>query len=460
MNDKNKIWGGRFKEDPDELMARLGRSVAFDQKLMRADIAVNQAWAAALADIGVYSREEADRVVKELEKIQKDFEKGELNFSPVDEDVHSANERWLTERLGDVGARIHTGRSRNDQVATDVRLWVREHLHRLDTVLQHCLQTLISLAEQHGQTVMAGQTHLRQAQPVSFGHYLLSYFFQLYRDYQKLMLAQQQNNKMPLGAGALAGSAFPIDRFALAKKLGFDGPTENSIDATSDRDNIISAVFTCAQIMLHLSRLAEDWIIWSSESCLYIRIHQRFATGSSMMPQKQNPDSLELVRGKTARVLGHLMTLMTLMKGLPTAYVRDLQEDKEPLFDSLEQTILCVQIIDGVLDSCEIDEQKMCDALDPALYATDVADYLVKKNVPFRKAHRAVGRMVQYCEKRNMNLEDLSLEKMQEFAPHLRDDVYSLFNPLAALEKRNLFGGTGPQSFLQQIKLAKKLLNG
>ncbi|MBN1997866.1 argininosuccinate lyase [candidate division KSB1 bacterium] len=460
MADKQKIWGGRFEISTDELMEQFGRSISFDQKLFHADIAVNMAWAQALAEIGVYSSEEADRVVEELDQIRKDFENGKLIFSPADEDIHSANERWLTERLGDVGARIHTGRSRNDQVATDVRIWIRENLAELSIALRDLQHSIISLAEKHGQTVMAGQTHLRQAQPVSLGHYLLSFFFQLQRDYERLLHALMDNDKMPLGSGALAGSAFPVDRFALAKRLNFEEPTENSIDATSDRDNITQVIYVCAQIMLHLSRLAEDWIIWSSESCLYIKIHQKFATGSSMMPQKKNPDSLELVRGKTARIVGHLVTLMTLMKGIPTAYVRDLQEDKEPLFDSLEQTILSVRIINGVISTCKVDAKKLLDSLDPALYSTDLADYLVKKNIPFRKAHQIVGRMVQYCEKQNIPLKDLSIEKMQEFSPLFQKDVLSLFTPLAALDKRNLYGGTGPVSLSKQINIAKKILNG
>ncbi len=453
-----KTWSGRFQKSTAALMEEFSSSVRFDQVLFDADIEVNQAWATALVDAGVYAPEEAEQVRSALDGIREDFHAGKLAFSPSDEDIHSANERWLTERLGELGARIHTGRSRNDQVVTDLKIYLRGETLQLQTVLHSLQKAVVDLAEKHIKTVMPGYTHLRQAQPISFAHYLLALFFQMQRNVDRLSEASRRCNKMPLGSGALAGAAFAIDREKLARQLGFDAPTENSIDTTSDRDFVTELLFVCSQIMLHFSRVAEDFIIWSSEACRFIEIDEAYSTGSSMMPQKKNPDSLELIRGKTARVVGNQVKLVMLMKGIPTAYARDLQEDKEPVIDSLDQTIRSVRIFTGVLETLKVNAEAMLSAIDPALYATDLADYLVRKGVPFRKAHEIVGRIIAFADQRGVSLGSLSTNDLQRFSDLFADDVQDLFDPLASIEKRNLFGGTGPASVAQQIKTAKTIM--
>jgi argininosuccinate lyase len=458
MAVEKKIWSGRFEAAADPLMEQFSHSLDIDQKMFDADIAVNQAWARALVTVGVYSAVEADQVRAALQDIQRDFHAGKLPFPESVEDIHSANERWLTDRLGDLGARIHTGRSRNDQVVTDLRIYLREQNLALQKTVRSLQSALVELAESHVETVFPGQTHLQQAQPVSFAHYLLALFFQMQRNIERLQQIYQRCNKMPLGAGAIAGSAFAVDRVALARELGFDAPTENSYDATADRDFVLEMEYTCAQIMVHLSRIAEDLILWSSEAFRFVRVDEQYATGSSMMPQKRNPDALELIRGKTARVIGNLVSGLTLLKGSPTAYVRDLQEDKPPLFDSLQQTWMSVTIFDRVLRTLTINADVMRAALDPALYATDVADYLVKRGMPFRKAHEIVGGLVQQAERSGLTLRELALKDYGEGSELFEQDVFDLFDPLVSMNKRNIQGGTGIQSVEQQIKTAKEML--
>lgn len=454
-----KIWSGRFSKATESVMEQYSYSLRFDQKLICDDIEVNKAWAEALVDVGVYTPEEAAQVVAALDSILQDFQSGQLEFSPLDEDIHSANERWLTGRLGDLGARIHTGRSRNDQVVTDLRLYVRRWLQQLSAAVFDVQNALLELARRHVVTVMPGYTHLRQAQPLSFAHYVLALFFQLQRDDDRIKQAGQRCNVMPLGAGALAGAAFAIDRVKLAIRLGFDAPSENSIDATSDRDLYCEVTYICAQIMIHLSRIAEDFIIWSSEGCRFIGIDDAYATGSSMMPQKKNPDSLELIRGKTARVIGDQMTLMTLLKGIPTAYVRDLQEDKEALFDSLEQTLMSLQVFEGVIRTLQVHTETMRSALDPMLYATDMADFLVRKGMPFRKAHSVVGQAVRFCEEHGIALSAVPLAELQKLSPLFDASVKDLFDPISSINKRNLYGGTGVDSVRQQLEQAQQWLD-
>jgi len=455
---EDKIWSGRFQEGTDALMEQFSVSLHFDQKLFDADIAVNKAWARVLVDVGVYTKAEAEQVDAALDDIQNDFHAGALDFPDSAEDIHSATERWLTERLGDIGARIHTGRSRNDQVTTDFRIYLRKENRALQNAAKALQQSLLAVARRHTETILPGQTHLRQAQPLSFAHYVLAFFFQLQRDRDRLQQTFERCNVMPLGSGALAGAAFEIDRQKLAKMLGFDAPMDNSYDATADRDFVTEFLFACAQIMVHLSRLAEDLIIWSSEGFRFVQIDEKYSTGSSMMPQKRNPDSLELIRGKSARVISSLMTLLTLQKGAPTAYVRDLQEDKEPAFDAIEQTMQALQIFSGVVRTLQVDHEQMLNAIDPALYATDLADYLVRKGMPFRQAHSVVGSVVAYAEQHKMALNAVPLEAMQDFSGLFDRTVYDLFHPSASLSKRNIQGGTGKKSVEEQIKKAERLL--
>lgn len=459
MKSQSKIWSGRFSKQADEEMEKFSSSIHFDKKLFDADIRVNKEWALSLAEIGIYTHEEAERVAMTLQQIQADYYAGKLSFAKSDEDIHSANERWLTERLGDVGAKIHTGRSRNDQVVTDLRIYLREKGAEFEQALLDLQFAFLDLAEKNVTTVLPGQTHLRQAQPISLAHYLLSFFYQLQRDRKRHEQTVSRLNKCPLGSGAIAGAAFAIDRHDLAKRLGFDAPLENSYDATADRDFVNDVHHDCAQVMLHLSRLAEDFIIWSSEPFRYLEIDELYATGSSMMPQKKNPDSLELLRGKTARVIGNHTAGLTLMKGIPTAYVRDLQEDKEPLFDSVEQTLQSVRITTGVIKTVRINGERMLASLGPALYATDLADYLVRKGIPFRKSHAIVGKIVALAEARGVSLIELSLDDYQLNSGLFENDVFELFDPIKSLEKRNLYGGTGPSSVRKQIEKAKELLN-
>lgn len=457
---EEKIWGGRFAEATDPLMEAFGNSLAFDQRLFDADIAVNKAWARALVGVGVYTAAEADQVCAAFDAIQRDFRAGILKFPSGVEDIHSANEKWLTERLGELGGRIHTGRSRNDQVITDLKIYLREQSRELQDALRRLQQALLERAEEHVETVFPGQTHLQQAQPVSFAHYLLSFFFQMQRNSERLAAWRKRMNTLPLGSGAVAGSAFPVDREQLAEELGFDRPSENSIDATSDRDFVLEFEYLCAQIMVHLSRLAEDLIIWSCEAFRYVRVAEAYATGSSMMPQKRNPDSLELIRGKAARVIGNLMQGMTLLKGAPTAYVRDLQEDKPAVFDSLDQTTMCLELAGRVIRTLEIDKQAMLRAIDAALYATDVADYLVRKGLPFREAHAVVGQLVREAEYQNRPLNQLPLDLYLKFSPLFAADVFDLFDPAASVNRRSLIGGTAYQAVREQLALAKKVIFG
>lgn len=453
-----KIWGGRFEKNTDTLMEKFSYSLHIDQKLFDADIAVNKAWAQALVKVGIYTEKEKEQVCAALDSIQDDFHAGLLSFPPDAEDIHSANERWLTERCGDVGAKIHTGRSRNDQVVTDLKLYLRAQNHTLQNALKSLQSALLELSEQHVETILPGQTHVRHAQPISFAFYLLAFFFQLQRNRQRLREAYARCNKMPLGAGAIAGSGFPVDREKLAQILGFDAPTENSYDATADRDFVIEHLYICAQIMVHLSRLAEDFIIYSSEAFRFIEVDEKYATGSSMMPQKRNPDSLELIRGKAARVIGNLTTGLVLLKGAPTAYVRDLQEDKEPLFDTLEQTIQSVHIFAGVINTLVVYPDNMKNALNPSLFATDVADYLVRKGVPFRQAHSLVGLLVSRAEHRGEGLHSLPLDIYRQHSNLFEADVYQLFDPMSALNNREIAGGTGKKAVTAQINRARTLL--
>lgn len=454
----SKSWSGRFDKAIGSLMEAFSRSIEFDYKLFDADIRVNQAWAKALARIGIYSGAELQQVLNTLDQIRSDYKNGKIKPLPEDEDIHSATERWLTERLGEAGARIHTGKSRNDQVNTDVKLFLKEEIPLLFAAIHSFQASCIKLAEDHVNTIMPGYTHLRQAQPVSFSHYILAFFFQVQRDKDRLHDYSKRCDELPLGSGALAGSAFDIDRNFLAGELGFQRCSDNSIDATADRDFITECIYICVQLMLHLSRLAEDFILWSSKAYGFIEIAQEYSTGSSMMPQKRNPDSLELVRGKTARLIGDLNSLMALMKAIPTAYVRDLQEDKEPLFNALYQTGMSLHIMSHVLQTLTVFPQRMASALDPALYATDIADYLVKRGMPFREAHAVVGKVVTWSEKNDTPLHQIPVETWKDFSLLFDQQVYALFDALQSIDRRNIPGGTGRDSVKAQLKRARALL--
>ena len=456
-NQTSKPWAGRFSKSPDPDFDAFSRSVDVDRRLWREDIAVDKAWARALTDINIYSKEELQEVLAALDTISTEFEHDKFEFQPVDEDIHMAIERRLTAIAGDAGAKIHTGRSRNDQVMSDVRLYLKRQLPIIDTQVKELQHVLISRAEEYLDTVMPGYTHLQQAQPILLSHYLLSIFWALNRDRQRLLQTLDRADVMPLGSGALAGSAFPIDRRKLADELGFARISDNSIDAVSDRDILIEVANNAAMVMLHLSRYAEDIILWSSTEFGFVELSDAFSTGSSMMPQKKNPDSLELVRGKTARVLGHVASLQALLKGLPLTYARDLQEDKPPLFDALDTTIDCVRIFAGAIKEVSFNIERMRNSIDDLLFATDLADYLTRKDMPFRQAHQLVGRIVHEAINKQISLSEFPLDGLRKFSPLFESDVHLVLTVDSSLKFRELPGGTGPKAVREQLEKAKGL---
>lgn len=453
-----KVWSGRFEKATDSLMERFNQSISFDIRLWEADIRMNIAWAKALKRIGIFVPGELKLALDGLHKIHNEFAKKEFNFSPHDEDIHTAIERRLTELIGPVGAKIHTGRSRNDQVVTDVRIFCKKAAENIISAIQILQKSLVTIAEKNLTCIMPGYTHLQQAQPVLFSHYLLSLFFALQRDAERLHDCLKRIDVLPLGSGALAGSAFPIDRQFLAKELGFSRISDNSIDAISDRDFILELVDSLAFIQIHLSRYCEDFINWSSEEFGFIEIDEAWSTGSSMMPQKKNPDSLELIRGKTAQLIGHQTQLHTLLKGLSLTYTKDLQEDKEALFNAFDTVADALTVFTGVISSMKIKPDVMRSKMNDALFATDIADYLVKKGLAFRESHRIVGELVKLSIESKCDLSMLPIETYKRLVPLFENDVYEIFDWEHSINLRNIDGGTGKDSVRRQIKIAKHIL--
>lgn len=444
----NTLWQGRFDGGMSEAMKAFSYSLDTDARLLPYDILTNMAWADALVGIDVLTSDERDRIIAALEDIAEAHEDVSSITQCADEDVHSFVERLLTEKVGDAGAKIHTGRSRNDQVMTDLRLYLRDALLAMHDIVTENIRTLLALAEQHASTIMPGYTHMQQAQPISLAHYLLSCAAVLRDDCERLVNAAELCDYCPLGSGALAGSAYPIDRESVATALGFAGPTSNSIAATSMRDECLDIANACATIMVHLSRYAEDFINWSSQEFGFVQFGDSVTSGSSMMPQKKNPDAMELIRGKSARVIGHMQTLFTLLKGVPLSYARDCQEDKPALFDALDQTYLSLTVFNEALQSAVWDSDRMYSSLDAGLFATELADYLVEKGVPFRKTHEIVGAMVRDSLAKDTPLAELSLT---DYAQEFDADASACFDATRALERRNLTGGTGPESCAAQM---------
>jgi argininosuccinate lyase len=451
----DKLWGGRFKGPTDELMEGFNASLLFDRRLYRVDIAGSLAYAEGLHEIGLLTEEEWRAISDGLRRVEGEIERGELELPDRLEDIHTAVEVRLTELIGPAGGKLHTGRSRNEQVALDERLYLMESIDRLVTSLLHFQSTLLGIAEEHLDTIMPGYTHLRQAQPILFSHYVMSLFWMLERDRERLSDCRRRVDCLPLGSGALAGSGFPIPRELLAKRLGFSRLSENSIDAVSDRDYVLEALATLAILMMHLSRYCEDLIIWSSSEFRFIEIDDAFATGSSMMPQKKNPDSLELIRGKAGRVYGDLVTLLVMMKGVPLTYSKDLQEDKEPLFDAVDTTLICTEVFRRVWETLRIDASRMGENIDPAVSATDLADYLVQKGLPFREAHRIVGNLV----KEGKRLDTLTLDDLRRASMLFDEDALSFLDPAKGIARRHLPGGTSRVSVEAQIAEAKRRLS-
>jgi argininosuccinate lyase len=454
---QSKTWSGRFNEPVAELVKRYTASVSFDQRLAEFDIQGSIAHSRMLGAQGIISKEDVLAIETGLEEILQEVRNGEFEWSLDLEDVHLNIEMRLTSKIGDAGKRLHTGRSRNDQVATDIRLWLRATTDSVIEKIRALQISIVDLAEEHYDTAMPGFTHLQVAQPVTFGHHLLAYFEMLERDAARFADARKRINRLPLGAAALAGTSYPINREMVAKELGFDGVCENSLDAVSDRDFAIEFAAASALLMTHLSRLSEELILWSSPRFGFIDIADRFCTGSSIMPQKKNPDVPELVRGKTGRVNGHLVALLTLMKSQPLAYNKDNQEDKEPLFDTADTLLMTLEIYADMLRGIKVDKEAMrVAATEGFATATDLADYLVNKGMPFRDAHEVVARAVRQAALQGCDLAELRLDELQEFSPHISEDVYSVLTLEGSLASRNHIGGTAPQQVKAAIQRARQ----
>lgn len=447
-----KLWGGRFTKETAEDAASFLRSIPFDARLYRQDIRGSIAHARMLGRQGIIPPEEAETLVRGLEEIREELDAGRLEFNPDAEDIHTFIEECLVAKVGDVGKKLHTARSRNDQVATAFRLYVKEEIEVLGELVLRLIEVLIGRARESSEVVMPGYTHLQRAQPVTFAHHLLAYCEMLRRDYERLRDCYKRVDVCPLGSGALAGTTFPIDRQFVAKELGFVEISGNSLDAVSDRDFVAELLFACSLIMMHLSRLAEELILWSSSEFGFITLDDAYTTGSSIMPQKKNPDVAELVRGKTGRVYGHLMGILTVMKGLPLAYNKDLQEDKEAVFDTLDTVRGCVGIFIPMMETIQINREKMRDAAgEDFTNATDLADYLVRKGVSFRDAHEIVGRVVLYCIGAKKRLEDLTMDEYRSFSPAFDWDLYDYIQIATCVERRRSPGGPAPFAVFQSI---------
>jgi argininosuccinate lyase len=453
------LWSGRFSEPTSELAQRFTASIAFDRRLAAFDIEASIAHSRMLHATGIIGKTDLAAIEKGLGQIRAEIAAGKFPWSAALEDVHTNIERRLTDLVGEPGKRLHTARSRNDQVATDVRLFLRAAIDEGVTHIGSLQRALLDLADAHAETVMPGYTHLQVAQPVSFGHHLLAYFEMLARDAQRLADCRKRLNRLPLGAAALAGTSFPIDRPMVAKDLGFDGVCENSIDAVSDRDFAIEYCACAALAMVHLSRLCEELIIWSNPRFGFVEIADAFSTGSSIMPQKKNPDVAELVRGKTGRVTGHLVALLTLMKGQPLAYNRDNQEDKEPLFDTVDTLNSSVAVLAEMLPGIKVNREAMAAAARQGhATATDLAEYLARKGVPFREAHEAVAQAVRFAESRGCELAELKLAELQRFASAIEKDVHAALTLEGSLKSRSHPGGTAPARVKAAIARARKSL--
>ena len=454
-----KAWSGRFSEPVDDLVKRFTASVGFDQRLAEFDIQGSVAHARMLHAVGILTASDLEAIESGLAAIGDEIRNGTFPWSVDLEDVHLNIEHRLTAMVGDAGKRLHTGRSRNDQVATDVRLYLRAAIDHVQTLIKGLQKALLDLAEKHADTVMPGFTHLQVAQPVSFAHHLLAYFEMLSRDAQRFADCRKRVNRLPLGAAALAGTSFPIDRQMVAKELGFDGVCENSLDAVSDRDFAIEFVAAGALVMTHLSRFSEELILWMSPRFGFIDIADRYCTGSSIMPQKKNPDVAELVRGKTGRVNGHLVALLTLMKGQPLAYNKDNQEDKEPLLDTVDTLMMSLAVFAGMVGGISVNADRMrAAAREGYATATDLADYLVKKGLPFREAHEAVAQAVRFAETRGCDLAELSLDDLQRFSPLITADAFDALTLEGSMKGRSHIGGTAPARVKAAIVKARKML--
>lgn len=455
-----KLWGGRFTKETDRLVHNFNASISFDRKLFRQDIEGSIAHATMLAKQNIITDSERDLIVKGLEEIRDEISEGKLEISQEYEDIHSFVESELIRRIGDTGKKLHTGRSRNDQVALDMKLYIREEIKETDALLKNFLTTIYNIMKDNIQTYMPGFTHLQKAQPITLAHHMGAYFEMFKRDRSRLTDAYNRMNLSPLGSGALAGTTYPLDREYSASLLGFDGPTLNSIDGVSDRDYLIELLSALSVIMMHLSRLSEEIIIWNSNEYRFIELDDAYSTGSSIMPQKKNPDIAELVRGKTGRVYGALISLLTTMKGLPLAYNKDMQEDKELIFDAIDTVKSCIVLTDKMLSTMKFNKDIMAaSAAKGFTNATDAADYLVNKGVPFRDAHGIIGQLVLTCIERGISLDELSLADYKAACPAFEEDIYEAISLTACVNRRNTTGAPGQQAMEKILKHYEEYLS-
>jgi argininosuccinate lyase len=450
------LWGGRFTKNTDQTVNDFNSSIAVDRRLYRQDIRGSIAHAEMLCDRGILSEKDATQIVQGLQEILKDLETGVLAFDPKAEDIHMFIEKTLTHRIGEAGKRVHTGRSRNDQVTLDLKLYLKDEIDSIAGLLAEFVRTLLHLSSENLDTIMPGYTHLQRAQPITFAHHLMAFVQMFQRDLSRLADCRTRTDVMPLGSGALAGTTFNLDRNLVAKKLGFALITSNSLDGVSDRDYCMELAACLSILMVHLSRLSEEIVLWSSAEFAFIELDDAFSTGSSIMPQKKNPDVAELIRGKSGRVFGDLMGLLTVMKGLPLAYNKDMQEDKEAVFDAIDTVKMCLVPLDGMISTMRIQKGNMAEAAGGGFTnATDLADYLVRKGMPFRKAHDTTGLVVRYCIESGCPLQDLPLETLQKFSPQIESGVFDAIRIEACVNGRSLPGGPASETVRRSIDSAK-----
>ncbi|ANK59968.1 argininosuccinate lyase [Loigolactobacillus backii] len=459
MAENHQLWGGRFTAEPSKYVQAFGASIDFDQKMAAEDLIGSLAHVAMLKKTGILKADEADQITTGLHQLQTKLAAGELHFSIENEDIHLNLEKLLTDLIGPVAGKLHTARSRNDQVAVDMHLYLKKHLNKILPLIKQLQETVVKKAADNVETLMPGYTHMQHAQPISYAHYLLAYFEMFRRDYDRFEFNLKHTDMSPLGAAALAGTTFPTDRDYTAEQLGFGAVYQNSLDAVSDRDFILEFLSNCAQLMMHLSRFCEEIVLWDSQEFHYLEMDDTYSTGSSIMPQKKNPDMAELIRGKTGRVYGDLMGLLTVMKGLPLAYNKDFQEDKEGMFDAVTTVEQSLTVFNGMLGTLKVQKEQMAYATTHDFAnATELADYLASKGLPFRQAHELVGELVLKCLKEHKYLKDVSLADYQAISPLIQEDIYLALDPKTAVERRNSLGGTGFKQIKRQIAAAKALL--
>lgn len=454
-----KLWGGRFEKGTDKLVDDFNSSIRFDCRMYKHDILGSIAHANMLGKCGIISIEESNLIQNTLKNILADIEAGQIEFEIDAEDIHMNIEKILISRIGDTGKKLHTGRSRNDQVALDIRMYLRDEITDINKMIVFLEKTVIKISEENLDTILPGYTHLQRAQPITFAHHIMAYFEMFKRDYYRLKDCYSRTNILPLGSGALAGTTYPLDRYMVAEELGFDGITMNSLDGVSDRDFVIELASCLSILMMHLSRLSEEIILWSSHEFSFIELDDAYSTGSSIMPQKKNPDVAELARGKTGRVYGDLMALLTVMKSLPLAYNKDMQEDKEAIFDAVDTVKMCLPVFTNMIATMKLRKANMYKAAQGGFTnATDIADYLVKKGIPFRSAHEIIGKMVLYCIEKNKAIDDMNMEEFKSFSDKIDDDVYAEISLEKCVSGRKLPGGPAMETEQKAIDNAKSFI--